>query len=108
MAVSAADLIGGHLALDYVNTVDWRDDPTRRKDRLATFEDLLAWARAARLLGAAEARALAIAVRHDAPRAMRSLRRARLLREVLARVLMASGSSTRPAARDIRLLNAFL
>ena len=108
MAVVAFQLIGGHLALDFVNTVDWRADPTRRRDLLVAFEDLLAWAKASKLLGTAELRAMSAAARRDEAAATRSLGRARRLREVLARVLAAAGRNTPPPDRDVRLLNAFL
>ena len=108
MAAAAFQLIGGHVALDFVNTVDWRADPTRRRDLLVTFEDLLAWAKASTLLGTAELRAMRTAARRDEAAATRSLGRARRLREVLARVLAAAGRNTRPPDRDVRLLNAFL
>ncbi len=39
------DLTGGQLALDLANTVSRRDDPERRKDHLASYRDLLAFAR---------------------------------------------------------------
>ena len=108
MAVAAFQLIGGDVALDFVNTVDWRGDPTRRRDLLVTFEDLLAWAKASKLLGTAELRAMSAAARLDEAPATRSLGRARRVREVLARVLAAAGRKAPPAARDVRLLNAFL
>jgi predicted RNA-binding Zn ribbon-like protein len=108
MASAAFELIGGHHALDFVNTVDWRGDRTRRRDLLVTFEDLLAWAKAAKLLETADVRAMSVAAQRDEARAIRSLRRARRLREVLARVLAAAGGEARPAARDLRLLNASL
>jgi predicted RNA-binding Zn ribbon-like protein len=108
VAVAAFQLIGGDVALDFVNTVDWRGDPTRRRDLLVTFEDLLAWAKASKLLGTAELRAMSAAARRDEAPATRSLGRARRVREVLARVLAASGRKAPPAARDVRLLNAFL
>jgi predicted RNA-binding Zn ribbon-like protein len=102
------DLIAGHIALDFVNTVDWRSDPDRRTDLLASVDDLLAWAKAAKPVGPAEIRALTTGTQRNARAAERSLRRARRLREVLARLLMAAGHDARPAARDLRLLNAFL
>jgi len=108
MAATAFELIGGHLALDFVNTVDWRGDPTRRRDLLVTFEDLLAWGKAAKVLTAGAVRAMSAAARQDQARARRCLRRARRLREVLARVLGAAGRDTPPAARDVGRLNVFL
>jgi predicted RNA-binding Zn ribbon-like protein len=38
-----AELIGGHLALDLVNTVAWRLDDRRRVDRLAEPANLRMW-----------------------------------------------------------------
>lgn len=42
--MSRVELIGGHPALDLVNTVAWRGDPARRHDRLRTDADVLTWA----------------------------------------------------------------
>jgi predicted RNA-binding Zn ribbon-like protein len=38
------DLVAGHPALDLVNTVWWRLDPTRRADRVPDLPSFLAWA----------------------------------------------------------------
>ena len=45
----------GSLALDFVNTVDWRDDPARRIDLIPTAATLAAWARHAGFPAAARA-----------------------------------------------------
>jgi predicted RNA-binding Zn ribbon-like protein len=37
------ELIGGHVALDLLNTVSWRLDPSRTIDRIATPEALAIW-----------------------------------------------------------------
>jgi predicted RNA-binding Zn ribbon-like protein len=102
------ELIAGHIALDFVNTVDWRSDPDRRRDLLASADDLFAWAKTAKLAGPAEIRTLSTVAQRNERAAERSLRRARRLREVLARLLTAAGHEARPAGRDLRLLNAFL
>src|SRR5262245_10108668 len=107
MVAAQFELIGGHPVLDFVNTVDWRGDPSRRRDLLVTFQDLLTWAKTVNLADIADARAMSVAAQRDQAGATRSLQRARRLREVLARLLAAEGDS-RPAARDLRLLNAFL
>jgi predicted RNA-binding Zn ribbon-like protein len=36
-------LIGGHLALDLANTVTWRRDPDRRRDRIESPDHLADW-----------------------------------------------------------------
>jgi predicted RNA-binding Zn ribbon-like protein len=45
----------GSLALDFVNTVDWRGDPARRVDLIPTSASLAAWARHAGFPAAAAA-----------------------------------------------------
>lgn len=35
--------VGGHAALDLVDTVHWRLDPRRSIDTLGTFDDVVAW-----------------------------------------------------------------
>src|SRR5205809_624358 len=37
-------LVGGHVALDLVNTVSWRLDPGRTVDRIPDYAALLDWA----------------------------------------------------------------
>jgi predicted RNA-binding Zn ribbon-like protein len=49
--------IGGHLALDLVNTVDWTDQGLAL-ERLSSYPRLLAWAEGAGVLGKSEAGAL--------------------------------------------------
>jgi predicted RNA-binding Zn ribbon-like protein len=102
------ELVAGHPALDFVNTVDWRGHPDRRRDLLTSIDDLVAWAVCARLIPPADARALVRKARRDARRAERTLGRARRLRELLARVFAPAVSDARPAPRDLRLLNALL
>jgi predicted RNA-binding Zn ribbon-like protein len=57
------ELIGGHLALDLLNTVSWRLDPTRIVDRIATPEALATWTAAVGLSGDAGSRERIAAVR---------------------------------------------
>lgn len=42
--------IAGHAALDLVDTVHWRLDPSRQIDTLASFDDVLAWCEQLELL----------------------------------------------------------
>ncbi len=101
------EFVAGHVALDFVNTVDWRWDPERRHDLLAAVHDLIAWATKAGVVSAGDARALTAAAEGDPRRAGVALQRARRVREVLARVFEAEASGRRPATADLRLLNAF-
>jgi predicted RNA-binding Zn ribbon-like protein len=45
-----SELIGGHAALDLVNTVSWRLDNERRRDNLRDFPALAEWCRRAGLI----------------------------------------------------------
>ncbi|MFC9689606.1 CGNR zinc finger domain-containing protein [Kribbella sp. NPDC056951] len=62
------ELIGGHVALDLLNTVSWRLDPPRTVDRIATAEALATWRAAAGLSGDSDPRRVATvrAVVYDA------------------------------------------
>src|SRR4051812_45239320 len=86
-----ADLIGGHVVLDFVNTVSWRGDPARRVDRLADFPTFVSWAVAAGAL----VRPTPLR-RVDPATGARALRRARQVREALHGTLAAAAGGVRP------------
>ena len=75
-------IVGGHLALDFANTVDDPEGP-QRHDHVATYDGLLAWSVRAGVLGAREARALAGEAEARPRSAGTALRRAHALREAL-------------------------
>lgn len=54
MTMGEVELIGGHPALDLVNTLAWRGDPARRHDRLLTDLDVLTWAARTEVLPTAD------------------------------------------------------
>ncbi|MGX9792101.1 CGNR zinc finger domain-containing protein [Mycobacterium sp. MMS18-G62] len=72
-------LRGGHPAIDFVNTVAWRGDSSRRIDHLDDYADLTAWCRHAGLLTTTEARDVPV----DDATAHRVLTHAKRLREAL-------------------------
>src|ERR1700735_5538053 len=47
----ALGLVGGHVALDLVNTVSWRLDKNRRRDNLHGYAALIGWCQLVGLLG---------------------------------------------------------
>lgn len=51
--------LGGDVAVDFFNTVDWRLDPDRRHERLTTYLHLLSWVRQVGLFSDDEVQALA-------------------------------------------------
>jgi predicted RNA-binding Zn ribbon-like protein len=78
-------LEGGHLALDFVNTVGGlRDEPPSAADELlVSYEDLLVWCVRLDVISDAEAGKLSGAAARDEKGARRALRRAHELRELL-------------------------
>jgi predicted RNA-binding Zn ribbon-like protein len=80
------ELIGGHVALDLVNTVSWRLDPARTLDRLSDTAALVAWVIATGVLPADQAERLSAAQDETATAAL-ALERVRRLRESAYRLL---------------------
>jgi predicted RNA-binding Zn ribbon-like protein len=78
-------LEGGHLALDFVNTVGGlRDEPPSPEDELLPdYEDLLVWCVRLGVISEADGRRLSGAAAGDEQGARRALRRARGLRELI-------------------------
>ncbi len=105
MAGYTFDRTGGQLALDFANTVDGRHAPPTT-DHLATYADLVEFARQAELVSAAEAQRLTRlgAQRADAAEAI--LAEAVALREALYRIFFAVAGGTPPKASDMAVLNA--
>lgn len=100
------ELTGGALCLDFANTVGSRPDPARRSDRLADYEDLVAWSRLAGILTRREAERLRRAAAADPKLARAALARARRLRETIYRVFTAVASGRAPSEADLVRLQA--
>jgi len=106
-------LVGGDPCLDFVNTVGGRIAAGRTPaiptvvldDKLEGYDDLLAWAHHAALLGEGAARELGRAARRRPREAARVLTRAVTLREGLHRVLATLMEGQRPEAADLAVLN---
>jgi len=97
LTVETLKLFGGHVALDFTNTVDSRG-VCYGPDVLHSFDDLVTWGVRLGVLEAGEAMAL----RHlPADRGATALDRAKALREALYRIFAASAS---PDRSDLDLL----
>lgn len=88
-------LVGGHVALDFTNTVDARGDRWG-PDFLGTYPDLVIWARRVQLVDETEADLLLQAAKADPHEAGEALNRAKLLREALHAVFAAEARDCRP------------
>ena len=82
------EAIGGHPALDLVNTVSWRLDQSRTVDRLPNAAELVRWAEFVGLGDGGRATDAAAA-------------EARILRERLYRVVRPLAIGAEPAAKDV-------
>lgn len=96
--------LGGHIALDFINTVDWRisEEPS---DRLQRYADLVAWGRQAGVLTPERARTLLATARTEPARAEETLAKAQALREAMGRVIWAAAQGEPPGAPDLTVLN---
>jgi predicted RNA-binding Zn ribbon-like protein len=111
LRILTTGLHGGHPALDFVNTLDWRDRPVADggpEDMLVSYDALLAWCRRLGIIGAptqAELDRLAVG---KAAQAAAVLQEAIALREALHRLAQAArlGKPAKPA--DLETLNRIL
>lgn len=102
----AFELIAGHVALDFANTLDNRYNPERRVDRLPTYSEFVAFAGQNGLVNPAQARALLAAT--SKRQAKLVLDQAIRLREALNQLFLAAISGERPSSEAIETLNASL
>lgn len=99
---SAKDIIAGDAALDFINTVTGRDQTPR--DWLDGYARLLEWASLVQLLPEKTLRALARKARDEPVTAAIALVRAKVLRESLFALLMATISGSAPEKGTLALL----
>jgi predicted RNA-binding Zn ribbon-like protein len=97
--------IGGRLCLDFVNTVGGRDqDGAAIRDKIAGYQDLLAWTVRAGTADRWRAGVLALLASREAPEAADVMARAIQLREALYRIFKCTIAGTRQAAGDADVL----
>jgi predicted RNA-binding Zn ribbon-like protein len=97
------ELIGGHPAVDLINTLDWRFRENGPEELLASYSDLLRFAEQSDLLTAKQVRQIT----RGAPDrvAADALVSCRELREAAAEVLYAAVDDRTPAASQIKSLD---
>jgi predicted RNA-binding Zn ribbon-like protein len=99
-------LVGGHLALNFANTLDFRYDPERLIDLLSSYERLLAFFRQTGIITAQQVRTLL--ANTSASEARRTLRWAIELREAIYFLFRSVLSGRRVQYAHLRTLNRFL
>jgi predicted RNA-binding Zn ribbon-like protein len=93
----AFELIGGHPALDLVNTLDWRFRENGTEDLLASYDDLLRFAEQSKVLAK-------VRFRHSTAAGARTLKRCLELREAIAEIFYARLEGRSPAAASLKTL----
>ena len=96
------------LCVRFVNTVDWRDDPSQRVDKLSNYSDLVHWAREAGAILPATANKLLHEADRSAAAASGAFAHAISVREALAGILEAAASQRQAAATDLQRFNSAL
>ncbi|MDQ0727075.1 CGNR zinc finger domain-containing protein [Microbacterium sp. W4I20] len=93
--------IGGHVALDLINTVEWRLSDERREEDLRDYADVVRWARQLELISVDEAETLSRPAVQASADAEQELARILSIREALYSTLFAAGFS-QPVAEEYR------
>ena len=99
-------LVGGHLALDFANTLDFRYVPEQRIELLSSYEELLKFCRESGIITAHQARKLLTSTSKSSAR--RAFKRAIELRETLYFLFSSVAGGHRAKRGHLRAFNRFL
>jgi len=106
MSLTHLELVGGHLALDFVNSVGGLVDPDPDSEALRSYDDLLAWSQRAGSLDKRGAQTLARRARRHPEDAEAAFTRALELRELADRVIRPVAAGDEPDPGDLAALRA--
>jgi predicted RNA-binding Zn ribbon-like protein len=98
------ELLGGHVCLDFINTVDWRGSENPQ-ELLQSFQDLILWGRHASLFPDRDAQKLLHKAVELPIEAEKIFKHAIALRETLYRIFAAVIQGTDPQEKDLRTFN---
>jgi predicted RNA-binding Zn ribbon-like protein len=101
------DLSGGRLCLDFANTVSHRHVPESRKEHLAGYSDLVAFAEQSKLLSPKLAGTLRARADRNGIDARNAFRKSILLREALYRVFSATAAAKPARLDDVERISDF-
>ncbi len=101
-------IIAGELCLDFINTLDNRPVPERRKELVPSYQALVEWARQARGLSTARHATLEREAESHPKEAVAVHAQAVELRECLYRIVTAVGRNRKASENDLRRLNTYL
>lgn len=98
------DLSGGHLALDFANTLSRRDSPEKNREHLSTARDLISFARQTALLPSEQAAALTRNTESHSRVATQALREAIAFREAIFHTFLSLATDRPVFERDVQLI----
>ncbi|NNU49085.1 hypothetical protein G9X68_18560 [Rhizobium sp. WYCCWR 11279] len=96
-------LLGGHPALDFVNTVDSRGERWG-PDFLKSYDDLVAWARRLDVIAEKDRDALLAKANRSGSDAEKELGHAKDLREALCRLFLSEFDDSQVSPNDLKLV----
>jgi len=99
-------LIGGHPALDFANTLDFRYEPEKSIELLESVEDLVQFASESELVTITERKEIGRKVHKKSADDL--LQSAREMRECVERIFAAAADGRRVAPEDLAMLNSWL
>jgi predicted RNA-binding Zn ribbon-like protein len=99
-------LVAGHLALDFANTLDYRYDSDRLIDLLPSYERFLAFCRQSGLIRAAQMRNILDGLSESDSQSL--LKEVIEFREVLYFLILSAVHDRSPSELHLRVLNKFL
>lgn len=99
------DLSGGHLALDFANSISRRDSPEKTVEHLKNYSDLIAFARQSKVIGPRDIERLEVLADSQKKPAAQVLRTAIALREAIFSVFLALAHGKQPLPEDVELID---
>src|SRR4249919_3644512 len=104
----AFELSGGHLALDFTNTISRRKESADSTEYLPRYGRLVSWGVQAGLVTAKAAERLRVEARNRPRAAVTALRRAVAIREAAFALFVAIARGEKPPAAALEAINAAL
>ncbi len=91
--------------VDFVNTVNWRNDPARHEEKLRSIGDLIRWGHDHHLLSDAASRKVTHLAQDHPKIARQVFDRALVLRDAIYRVLSAVAAQREAAREDLQVIS---
>ena len=102
------ELERGNLCIDFVNTVDWRNSKTRKKEMLRDFSALILWSKKIGILEDKAAQIIFKNALKQPNKAKQVYEKAIELRELLFRLFSSMETTGQASSHDLSIFNKFL